>query len=121
MKKKARNSGDNDVDPARSAQMALVRGRDTKPEIRVRKALHAAGLRYRLHDKKLPGSPDLVFPGQSVRASHADMTRSVSTQNGIEPTSGDGFSFLQVTNDCFWPVCDSHKSTRCCRSRLDAQ
>ncbi|MDE1557237.1 MULTISPECIES: very short patch repair endonuclease [Comamonas] len=85
MKKKARNSGDNDVDPARSAQMALVRGRDTKPEIRVRKALHAAGLRYRLHDKKLPGSPDLVFPGQSVRASHADMTRSVSTQNGIEP------------------------------------
>ena len=85
MKKKARNSGDNDVDPARSAQMALVRGRDTKPEIRVRKALHAAGLRYRLHDKKLPGSPDLVFPGQPVRASHADMTRSVSTQNGIEP------------------------------------
>jgi hypothetical protein len=77
---KARNSGDNDVDPARSAQMALVRGRDTKPEIRVRKALHAAGLRYRLHDKKLPGSPDLVFPGQSVRASHADMTRSVSTK-----------------------------------------
>jgi len=104
MKKKARNSGDNDVDPARSAQMALVRGRDTKPEIRVRKALHAAGLRYRLHDKKLPGSPDLVFPGQSVRASHADMTRSVSTQNGIEPTSGDGVSFLQVTNDCFWPA-----------------
>lgn len=66
MKKKARNSGDNDVDPARSAQMALVRGRDTKPEIRVRKALHAAGLRYRLHDKKLPGSPDLVFPGRRI-------------------------------------------------------
>ncbi len=112
MKKKARNSGDNDVDPARSAQMALVRGRDTKPEIRVRKALHAAGLRYRLHDKKLPGSPDLVFPGQSVRASHADMTRSVSTQNGIEPTSGDGVSFLQVTNDCFWPRASFRSSPR---------
>ena len=97
MKKKARNSGDNDVDPARSAQMALVRGRDTKPEIRVRKALHAAGLRYRLHDKKLPGSPDLVFPGQSVRASHADMTRSVSTQNGIEP----GCARLQVRAPLF--------------------
>lgn len=54
------------VDPARSAQMALVRGRDTKPEMRVRKALHAAGLRYRLHAKELPGKPDLVFPGRRV-------------------------------------------------------
>lgn len=65
-KEKARNSGYNDVDPARSAQMALVRGQDTKPEMRVRKALHAAGLRYRLHDKKLPGSPDLVFPSRRI-------------------------------------------------------
>ena len=50
------------VDPARSAQMALIRGRDTKPELRVRKALHAAGLRYRLHERRLPGVPDLIFP-----------------------------------------------------------
>jgi DNA mismatch endonuclease (patch repair protein) len=41
--------------------MALVRGRDTKPEILVRRILHAAGLRYRLHVKGLPGKPDLVF------------------------------------------------------------
>jgi len=54
------------VDPARSAQMALVRSRDTKPELRVRKALHAAGLRYRLHDRRLPGFPDLVFPGRRI-------------------------------------------------------
>lgn len=54
------------VDPARSAQMALVRSRDTKPELRVRKALHAAGLRYRLHDRRLPGVPDLVFPGRRI-------------------------------------------------------
>ena len=54
------------VDPARSAQMALVRGRDTKPEMRVRKALHAAGLRYRLHVRTLPGAPDLVFPSRRV-------------------------------------------------------
>lgn len=46
--------------------MALVRSRDTKPEMRVRKALHAAGLRYRLHDRRLPGSPDLVFPSRRV-------------------------------------------------------
>jgi DNA mismatch endonuclease, patch repair protein len=54
------------VDPARSAQMALIRGKNTKPEMRVRKALHAAGLRYRLHDKRLPGKPDLVFPRRCV-------------------------------------------------------
>ncbi len=49
------------VDPARSAQMAKVRGRDTKPEMRVRRALHAAGVRYRLHAKDLPGRPDIVL------------------------------------------------------------
>lgn len=54
------------VDLARSAQMALVRSRDTKPEMRVRKALHAAGLRYRLHDRRLPGAPDLVFPSRRI-------------------------------------------------------
>lgn len=41
--------------------MARVKGRDTKPELRVRKALHAAGLRYRLHAPDLPGRPDIVF------------------------------------------------------------
>lgn len=54
------------TDPARSAQMSLVRSRDTKPEMRVRRALHAAGLRYRLHDRRLPGTPDLVFPSRRV-------------------------------------------------------
>lgn len=54
------------VDPARSAQMALVRSRDTKPEMRVRRVLHAAGLRYRLYDRRLPGVPDLVFPSRRI-------------------------------------------------------
>ena len=54
------------IDPARSAQMALVRDRDTKPELRVRKALHAAGLRYRLHAKGLPGRPDIVFRSRRI-------------------------------------------------------
>lgn len=54
------------IDPARSAQMALVRGRDTKPELRVRKALHAAGLRYRLQAKDLPGRPDIVFRSRKI-------------------------------------------------------
>ena len=54
------------VDPARSAQMALVRSRDTKPEMRVRKALYAAGLRYRLHGRNLPGAPDLEFRSRRI-------------------------------------------------------
>lgn len=41
--------------------MSLVRGRDTKPEMRVRRLAHALGYRYRLHRRDLPGSPDLVF------------------------------------------------------------
>lgn len=54
------------VDPARSAQMALIRGADTKPELRVRRALHKLGLRYRLHDRRLPGRPDLAFPSRRI-------------------------------------------------------
>src|SRR5689334_15582438 len=54
------------VDPARSAQMARVRGKDTKPEMRVRRALHAAGLRFRLHARDLPGRPDIVFRSRRI-------------------------------------------------------
>lgn len=47
---------------ARSKLMSRIRSKDTKPEMIVRRALHARGFRYVLHDKRLPGSPDLVFP-----------------------------------------------------------
>jgi DNA mismatch endonuclease (patch repair protein) len=46
----------------RSYNMSRIRSKDTKPEMLVRKYLFAQGFRYRLHDKKLPGKPDLVFP-----------------------------------------------------------
>ena len=46
----------------RSRMMSNIRGKDTKPELILRRALHARGLRYRLHVKDLPGKPDLVFP-----------------------------------------------------------
>ena len=46
----------------RSALMARIGPRDTKPELRVRRVAHALGLRYRLHRSDLPGTPDLVFP-----------------------------------------------------------
>jgi len=46
----------------RRLNMSRIRGRDTKPEMLIRRGLHARGLRYRLQDRTLPGRPDLVFP-----------------------------------------------------------
>lgn len=48
----------------RSRCMSQIRGKDTKPEMVVRKLTHALGFRYRLHDTSLPGKPDLVFKGK---------------------------------------------------------
>lgn len=42
--------------------MSGIRGKDTRPEMLLRKALHAAGFRFRLHDSRLPGKPDIVLP-----------------------------------------------------------
>lgn len=44
--------------------MALVKGKGTRPELRVRHLVHRLGFRFRLHRRDLPGSPDLVFPGR---------------------------------------------------------
>lgn len=46
----------------RRLNMSRIRGRDTAPELLLRKSLHAAGFRYRLHARELPGRPDMVFP-----------------------------------------------------------
>lgn len=46
----------------RRLNMSRIRGRDTKPEMLIRRGLHARGFRYRVQDRKLPGRPDLVFP-----------------------------------------------------------
>lgn len=46
----------------RSRMMSGIRGKDTKPELELRRALHARGLRFRLHSKKIYGQPDLVLP-----------------------------------------------------------
>ena len=50
----------------RSAVMARVKGKNTAPELKVRKALTALGARYRLNRKDLPGSPDIVMPGRRL-------------------------------------------------------
>ena len=53
------------VDQAtRSRMMSRIRGKDTRPELAVRRIAHRLGYRFRLHRRNLPGSPDLVFPGR---------------------------------------------------------
>jgi DNA mismatch endonuclease (patch repair protein) len=49
----------------RSRRMALVKARDTGPELRVRRLVFSMGYRYRLHDARLPGTPDLIFPARN--------------------------------------------------------
>ncbi len=55
---------DNRTPESRSALMARIGGKNTAPEILVRRLLHGAGYRFRLHRKDLPGTPDIVFPGR---------------------------------------------------------
>lgn len=62
-----------DIVPAdvRSRMMAGIRATNTRPELLLRKGLHARGLRFRLHDPALPGKPDIVFPRhQAVILAH---------------------------------------------------
>lgn len=49
------------TDPVRSKIMSAIKGKDTKPEILVRKALHQKGFRYGLHSNSLPGHPDILL------------------------------------------------------------
>lgn len=53
---------DNHTKEVRSMNMSHIRSKNTKPEEKVRKYLFSKGLRYRKNDKRLPGSPDIVFP-----------------------------------------------------------
>ncbi len=56
---------DNRTPDSRSALMSRIGGKDTAPEMIVRRLLHGLGFRYRLHRRDLPGKPDIVFPGRS--------------------------------------------------------
>lgn len=78
----------------RSVQMSLVKCRDTKPEMIVRKLVFAMGYRYRLHDRRLPGKPDLVFVG----------LRKIIFVNGcfFHRHSRCGLARLPKSNQDFW-------------------
>lgn len=54
--------GDNMTPEQRARCMSMVRGKDTKPELVVRRMLHLMGYRFRLHRRDLPGTPDIVLP-----------------------------------------------------------
>ena len=57
---------DNVTADVRSRMMSGIRSVNTRPEMAVRRALHARGFRFRLHDRSLPGTPDIVFPGRKA-------------------------------------------------------
>lgn len=76
----------------RSAHMRRIRKTDTGPEMAVRKAAHALGLRFRLHRQDLPGTPDLVFPRHKK---------------------------VVLVHGCFWHQHEGCKLARQPKSRLD--
>lgn len=76
----------------RSRRMGLIRGKGTKPELTLRKLVSSLGYRYRLHQAKLPGKPDLVFPGRKK---------------------------VVFIHGCFWHRHKGCKNTRWPKSKLD--
>lgn len=73
--------------------MGRIRGKDTKPEMTVRRLAHSLGYRFRLHRRDLPGSPDLVFPSRKkvVFVHGCYWHRHAGCQMAYEPKSNVAF------------------------------
>ncbi len=100
------------VDPqTRSRMMSRIRGRNTRPEVGLRRALHARGLRYRLHDRRLPGRPDIVFP----------RFRAACFVHGCfwHRHSGCRYATTPATRAAFWAAKFEANVIRDARNRLD--
>ena len=77
---------------ARSLNMARVRSANTRPEMEVRRKAFAAGFRFRLHAKDLPGRPDLVFPRYRVAVFvHGCFWHGHDCKRGMRPTTNTDF------------------------------
>lgn len=89
------------VSPAvRSRVMAAVKGQNTRPEIVVRKALHAAGYRFRLHRRDLPGRPDVVLPRHRVVVFvHGCFWHGHNCRRGRKPSSNTDFWSAKLTRN----------------------
>jgi DNA mismatch endonuclease Vsr len=83
--------------------MSRIRGRDTQPELRVRKLLHALGYRYRLHRRDLPGRPDIVFPGRR---------KAILVHGCFWHRHGCSNSILPITRAEWWEAKLSHNVER---------
>lgn len=85
---------DNLSKEVRSYNMRQIKAKNTKPEILVRKFLFSKGYRYRIHDKKLPGKPDIVLPKYKI----------VILINGCfwHGHEGCGYYILPKTNTDWW-------------------
>lgn len=79
---------DNISTGERSHVMSLVKSKDTKPELFIRKFIHSKGFRFRIHDKRLPGKPDIVLKK---------------------------YRTVVFVHGCFW---HGHKSTKCKLARI---
>jgi DNA mismatch endonuclease, patch repair protein len=75
----------------RRLNMSRIRGRNTKPEKRLRSALHAQGLRFRLHRRDLPGSPDIVFVGKKVAVFVDGCFWHGCPEHGVKPKTNGRF------------------------------
>ena len=74
----------------RSYNMSQIRAKNTKPEMTVRKYLFGQGFRYRLHEKKLPGKPDIVLPDYKI-----DFLKPYNcAENPIKPYKNHFFNIL---------------------------
>ena len=72
----------------RSRMMARVKNANTTPEVEVRKVLHSLGYRFRLHDRKLPGAPDIILPKhRKVIFVHGCFWHGHTCNKGRRPTS----------------------------------
>lgn len=91
--------------------MSRIRGRNTRPEVGLRRALHARGLRYRLHDPRLPGRPDIVFP----------RFRAVCFVHGCfwHRHPGCRYATTPATREAFWAAKFSANVERDTRNRLE--
>jgi DNA mismatch endonuclease, patch repair protein len=88
-------------DPLTPAQrrhnMSRIRASDTKPELILRRLLHAAGLRYRLHDRRLPGTPDIAMAGRRVAIFvHGCFWHGHDCPKGVTPGTNTAFWVAKI-------------------------